>query len=132
MTINNLTKDVKPMKKNCKSIYYVLFCIILTAVAGIAFADAPVVDDIPDETIAAGEAFAEVKLDDYVVDEDDDNALIWTYSDDGDSELTVTIDDKRKATISVPDANWSGSETITFTATDTEPLFSSDDATFTL
>ena len=46
--------------------------------------------------------------------------------------MTVSIDINRVATISAPDADWNGSETITFTATDPGALFDSDPATFTL
>ncbi|HEY93672.1 MAG TPA: hypothetical protein G4O15_01880, partial [Dehalococcoidia bacterium] len=55
--------------------------------------------------------------------------ISWSYS--GNSELTVDITD-RVATITAPSADWNGSETITFTATDTGLLTDSDDATFTV
>ena len=69
-------------------------------------------------------------LDDYVSDvEDADADISWTYS--GNIELSVDITD-RVATISTPDADWFGSETITFTAEDLGTLTASDAATFTL
>jgi hypothetical protein len=89
----------------------------------------PVVGDIPDQTIAEGATFATILLDGYVTDaEDPDTSIIWTFS--GDNDLTVVISD-RVATITAP-TDWTGSETITFTATDTGALFDSDDATFTV
>ncbi|MBW1743775.1 MAG: PKD domain-containing protein, partial [Deltaproteobacteria bacterium] len=92
--------------------------------------DAPVVSDIPGQTIAEGESFATINLDNYVSDADNPDAEIsWTYS--GNTDLTVSIVD-RVATISVPSANWSGSETITFTATDPGLLSDVDDAAFTV
>ena len=92
--------------------------------------DAPVVSDIPDQTIAEGETFAKINLDDYVNDVDNpDTDISWTTS--GEVDLTVNIVD-RVATISVPDADWNGTETITFTATDTHLATDSDDATFTV
>ena len=95
----------------------------------IAVNDLPVVDDIPDQTIDEGQDFATINLDDYVTDEETpDNDINWTYS--GNSELLVTIDINHVATISVPNADWNGSETITFTATDAGGASDSDAATF--
>ncbi|MEJ2745565.1 MAG: Ig-like domain-containing protein, partial [bacterium] len=92
--------------------------------------DAPVVTDIPDQSIAEGSTFATISLDDYVSDVDNaDSEMTWTYS--GNSELTVSIVG-RVATISIPDVDWSGSETITFTATDPGLLSDSDAGTFTV
>lgn len=92
--------------------------------------DPPVVTDIPDQTIAEGASFATITLDNYVSDVDDpDTALIWTYT--GNTNLTVTITN-RIATITKPNANWSGSETITFRATDPGGLWDEDAAIFTV
>ncbi|MCP4632537.1 MAG: hypothetical protein GY855_06385, partial [candidate division Zixibacteria bacterium] len=96
-----------------------------------AINDAPVVTDIPNQTIAEGSSFTTISLDDYVSDvEDIDTDLDWTYS--GNAELTVSIDVDRIATISIPDADWNGDETITFTATDLGLLTGSDPVTFTV
>ncbi|UCD17391.1 MAG: hypothetical protein JSV44_00325, partial [Candidatus Zixiibacteriota bacterium] len=93
--------------------------------------DPPIVTDIPDQTIAEGATFTAINLDDYVSDLDNADAeLVWTYS--GNVELTVTIDAARVATITIPDADWNGVETITFTATDPGLLFDSDAASFTV
>ncbi len=90
----------------------------------------PVVADIPDQTIAEGAAFAVINLDDYVTDPDNADAEItWSYS--GNTELTVDITD-RVATITIPDIDWNGAETITFRATDPGELFTEDAATFTV
>ena len=92
--------------------------------------DAPVVADIPAQTIAEGESFATINLDDYVSDADNTAIDIsWSYS--GNTDLTVSITD-RVATVCVPSGDWNGSETITFTATDPGSLFDSDDAIFTV
>jgi hypothetical protein len=92
-----------------------------------------VVSDIPDQTIAEGSTFGTIALDDYVTDaETADENIAWTYS--GNIELTVSIVD-RVATITIPDVNWNGSETITFTATDDDvstPLSDFDEASFTV
>ena len=94
--------------------------------------DAPVVTDIPGETIAEGGSFATISLDDYVSDVDDADAeMSWGYS--GTTSLLVNINaTTRVATISAPDGDWSGAETITFTATDPDLLFDADDALFTV
>lgn len=89
----------------------------------------PVVTDIPGETISEGGTFATIALDDYVADADHTDAeMTWSYS--GNVDLTVSIDGNRIATITTPVPTWTGSEIITFTATD--PLFDtdSDAATF--
>ena len=90
--------------------------------------DAPVVSDIPDQTIGQGNSFSTISLDDYVNDaEDADSNINWEYS--GNTELSVEIND-RVVTISAPDESWFGEETITFTATDSSDLTDSDMATF--
>jgi len=92
--------------------------------------DAPVVIDIPDQTIDEGSTFATITLDDYVSDVDNvDTEMTWTYS--GNTALTVDITD-RVATITIPDVDWNGTETITFRATDPGALFDEDAATFTV
>lgn len=93
--------------------------------------DAPVVTDIPDQTVAFGGSFATISLDNFVSDVDNpDAAMTWTAT--GQSQLTVGIDANRIATITKPSADWSGSETITFRATDPGALFSENAATFTV
>jgi len=92
--------------------------------------DTPVVSDIPDQTISEGESFATINLDDYVSDVDDaDSEMVWTYS--GNTQLTVDITD-RLATITTPGPDWTGSEPITFRATDAGSLYDEDGATFTV
>ncbi len=90
----------------------------------------PVVGDIPDQTINEGESFSQINLDDYVTDPDN-NASEMTWEASGQVELSVSIVN-RVATVTVPNADWNGSETITFTATDPDMLSDSDAATFTV
>ncbi len=93
--------------------------------------DAPVVSDIPDQTVQEGQTFAAIHLDDYVNDVDNpDSTLSWSYS--GNSELQVSIDANHVAMITIPDTNWNGQETITFTATDPQGLADSDAVVFTV
>jgi uncharacterized repeat protein (TIGR01451 family) len=102
----------------------------VTATFVVATGEPPVVSDIPDQTILEGGSFATINLDDYVSDPDNTDAeMTWTYS--GNSALTVSIVD-RVATISTPNADWSGAETITFRATDPSFLWDEDSATFTV
>lgn len=92
--------------------------------------DAPIVDDILDQEVTEGQSFATISLDDFVADVDDaDSTLTWSTS--GETDLLVSITD-RVATINIPNENWTGNETITFTASDQEPLSDNDAATFTV
>jgi hypothetical protein len=91
----------------------------------------PVVTDIPDQTINEGQTFATIDLNDFVSDLDDpDASLNWTAS--GQSQLSVSISPAKIATISIPNADWFGSEVITFRATDGDLQFDEDAATFTV
>jgi len=92
--------------------------------------DTPVVADITGESIAEGQSFASISLDNYVTDVDDhDSVMIWSYS--GETDLLVGITD-RVATISVPNPDWNGAETIWFKACDPGGLCDSNEATFTV
>ena len=92
---------------------------------------APVVADIPNQTVAEGGSFATISLDNYVSDVDNtDDQMTWTFS--GNTELTVNINASRVATITIPSPTWTGAETITFRATDPGALWDADAATFTV
>ncbi|ETR73138.1 MAG: hypothetical protein OMM_07124, partial [Candidatus Magnetoglobus multicellularis str. Araruama] len=92
--------------------------------------DPPVISTIPDQSISQGESFTAIQLDDYVSDEDHSySEITWTATEQTDLAVTIV---NRVATISVPYSTWSGSETITFIATDPEGLTASDSATFTV
>jgi hypothetical protein len=92
---------------------------------------APVVSDIPDQTIPLGQRFTGIRLDNYVTDGDNsDSEITWTWS--GNVLLTVGYDPtRRRARVRAPNG-WTGSETITFTATDPTGFSDSDAATFTV
>ena len=89
--------------------------------------DAPEVSDIPDQEIDEGEEFEEFDLDDYVTDDNSDSDIVWTIT--GNTDLDVDIDADNLVIINYPD-DWTGSETITFTAEDPEGLTDSATATF--
>lgn len=92
----------------------------------------PVVNNIPDQTIFTGESFAVFDLDNFV--EDEDNAiseLKWSYN--GQSVLSVNIDTTSNLVTIVPNnPSWTGSEVITFRATDPTGLYDEDAATFSI
>ncbi len=92
--------------------------------------DAPVVSDIPDQTVGANGSFASIQLDNYVTDSDDpDSIMTWTYR--GNVELSVDITN-RVAAITTPDPDWTGFETIWFKACDPEGLCDSNRVIFTV
>jgi hypothetical protein len=96
--------------------------------------DAPVVAGIPDQTITAGGNFAWIALYSYVtdVDNDVDNEITWTYSGKVDLIIDTIAASPIVISIAPPTVNWTGAETITFTATDTGALSDGDAAVFTV
>jgi hypothetical protein len=101
------------------------------SISNILIDQPPVVSDIPDQTIAPGGKFSPIRADNYVIDPDNaDSSITWSWS--GNSNLTVIwIPNGRRIRVRGP-RNWTGSETITFTATDPDGLSDSDPATFTV
>jgi len=90
----------------------------------------PIVSNINDQTINVGDDFKLIYLNDYVEDDkDSDENITWSYS--GNTELIVTIMDNI-ATITTPNINWTGEETVTFRATDVGGLFDEDDVIFSV
>ncbi|RMH72739.1 MAG: tandem-95 repeat protein [Gemmatimonadetes bacterium] len=91
----------------------------------------PEVTGIPDQTIEQGSTFVSFDLDDYLITRDSD-PVQWSYS--GNQELQVVIDNDNRVSITPPNADWLGSETIYFTATDVSAnqKSDSDSATFTI
>jgi VCBS repeat-containing protein len=87
--------------------------------------------DIPDQTVNQGQSFSVVNLDNFIdVPAKDRHKIKWDAT--GADQLSVNIDNDRKASVAVPSNTWTGSETITFHATDTELNTGSDAATFTV
>ncbi len=112
------------------SIYPKLIIIIsFFVVSNYINAQNPIVSDIPNQTINEGEVFTTITLDAYVSDETADADIVWTYS--GNTDLTVSISADRVVTITYPEG-WTGSETITFMAEDSDGLTSSVDVVFTV
>jgi hypothetical protein len=91
----------------------------------------PIVSDIPDQTVDEGQSFTDIFLDNYVQDpESKDVDISWSYSSN--SELLINIDENRIVTITTPDPDWYGIETITFTATDPGDSSNTDTVRFTV
>ena len=91
--------------------------------------EAPWVYDIPDLSLEAGSSYT-LDLNDYVWDSDDFTSdIAWSVS--GNWNVEVYIDSDNIATIVAP-TDWTGSETLTFTATDPSGDSSFDDATVTV
>jgi VCBS repeat-containing protein len=94
--------------------------------------DAPVLQDIEDQTIEKGESFDPISLDAFVTDVDNtSDQLKWIAEGNADLEVEIGETD-HIASINTPNKGWKGSETITFTVTDIENASASDDATFTV
>ncbi|ETR69986.1 MAG: hypothetical protein OMM_03568 [Candidatus Magnetoglobus multicellularis str. Araruama] len=92
--------------------------------------DPPVVSGIADQSISEGDSFTAIQLDNFVEDIDNtDSDITWTTT--GQSDLTIAKAN-RIVTISTPDNNWNGTETIVFIATDPEGLTSAYAADFTV
>ena len=93
----------------------------------------PEVSNIPDQSILEGGTFNTIDLNFYVDDaETPDANIVWTFW--GNTNLAVSIVNQI-ATITNTNPDWNGSETITFSAADDDPvnpLFATDDATFTV
>jgi len=91
----------------------------------------PVVLDIIDQVIYEGENFTPIQLDAFVDDPDNpDSTISWSFS--GTSNLLVSINNDRIATITPIDSLWNGVEVIIFTATDPGGKSDSDFAIFNL
>jgi len=92
--------------------------------------DAPVMKDIPAQTIKEKGQFKDIDLGQYVTDLDHDFAkLKWTVT--GNKDLKVQISGKT-AKVLTPNAMWHGAETLKFTVTDPEGASDSRDVTFTV
>jgi len=93
--------------------------------------NAPVLSDIPNQTINEGDQFTTIDLNEFVFDLDDsDDEISWSY--EGNTELNITLDENSVASISKPNNDWFGTETITFIARDSYGDFDSDEVLLTV
>ena len=80
---------------------------------------APVLSFISEQISHQGKAFSELLLDDYVYDiEDTDDLLSWTFSQQPDSHLDVSIDANRILHVA-PVEDWRGTEIVELRVEDT-------------
>ncbi len=87
--------------------------------------------DIPDQTVNQGQSFSVINLDDFIdVPDSDLHKIQWDAT--GNDQLSVSFASNRKASVVTPFDTWTGSETITFHATDENLNTGSDAATFTV
>lgn len=90
---------------------------------------APVLTQIPNQSINKGGLFSSIALNDYVTDETADADIEWTVT--GGDKISFTIT-SQVLVIQVTDADWTGSEEITLTAKDEEGLIETLTVTFTV
>jgi len=91
----------------------------------------PIVSDIPDRTIPMGSRFPQLRVDNFVDDPDTpDSSITWSVS--GNTSLSVTWSQVKRAYKIRAPMGWAGSETLTFTATDPSGLSDSDAAIYTV
>lgn len=82
----------------------------------------PAIMLLGDRTTSAAAVPLEIALDDYVSDpEDADGLIAWSFSEP--VNFLVSVSEDRVLTISIKDAGWSGSESITLKATDPQGLW---------
>ncbi len=81
--------------------------------------DPPIMKDIADQSIKEKGQFKAIELDNFVEDLDHPkNKLKWKI--EGAKELKVAMDGSHKVTVTTPNPNWHGEETVKFTVTDPE------------
>jgi hypothetical protein len=102
--------------------------LVFKLVYGAAPVTVPAISYIPDQAVSTGYPFTNISLDNYVRDDDAPAGITWTAS--GGTNISVNIDSNRVAHITYPHL-WTGSETITFRATDPAGHFDSEEVTFT-
>ena len=97
------------------------------------------VKQIPSQTIDEKKKFAQIKLDDFVKDEDHKvEELSWEVEvksvgkEHPAGPLSINIDDKHVATVEIPDTYWNGSAVATFKVTDPEGAEAKQDVNFTV
>jgi lysophospholipase L1-like esterase len=74
---------------------------------------------IPDQTLEEGGTSNSILLDNYVSDlQDSDQNINWSVTQLGTPKLSITINANRQVTVTPLDAEWSGTQTAVFTATD--------------
>lgn len=90
----------------------------------------PVVSPIPGQSIIKGQSFSQINLDDYVADPDNpDDQINWQVIQNEYVNITIT---NRTAKITVKNAQWVGTDTVQFIATDPGNRSDTSSTTFTV
>jgi hypothetical protein len=77
----------------------------------------PVIQNIPDQTVAVGVGFRAFRLDRYVIDPDGPrDRLVWSV--EGMRELSVVVTEGREVVVTVPAPEWEGTESVAFRVRD--------------
>lgn len=94
---------------------------------------APVVSNIPDVTLNAGTSVQPFQLNNYVTDADDPiSSLTWSIVGN-DTNVSASIDTLNSNQVTITaNENFTGTQTLTFTATDPSGATSSDNVTVTV
>ncbi len=97
------------------------------------------IKQIPAQTIDEKKQFAQIKLDEFVKDDDHKNSeLSWEVDvksvgkEHPTGPLNINIDDKHVATVEIPDLYWNGSAVATFKVTDPEGAEARQEVKFTV
>ena len=94
--------------------------------------DPPVFKKIPDQAIEERNEFTSFNMDDYLSDADHDFSKL-KIEVTGNRDLKVNIDNRtHEVTVKIPHEQWSGTESLTFTATDPEGARASTSAKYTV
>ena len=80
-----------------------------------AFFDPPELVNIQEQIISEGNNFNIIDLNDYILPGKEDNNVSWSCS--GNKYLKIRIDSSGTASFNLPEEDWTGSDTVTFTAT---------------
>jgi len=95
---------------------------------GAAPVNVPAISYIPDQAVSGGYPFPDLDLNSYV--RDDDSSVTWTTS--GETALSIDVNQSTGVASVSYTSGWTGSENITFTATDDLGFYDSDVVTFTV
>lgn len=95
---------------------------------GAAPINVPSISYIPDQAVSSGYPFPDLNLAAYV--RDDDSSVTWTTS--GETDLTITINQTTGIASISYTSGWTGSEDITFAATDEMGFYEAETVNFTV
>lgn len=92
------------------------------------FFNPPELANIPDQIIREGKKFSSINLNRYVLNNEENHKITWSCN--GSNHIKIHIDSTGIAAISLPNEDWKGSDTVTFTATNSNNYSTSVMAVF--